>query len=220
MIDPNKSVVIFSHPRSGSTWFQQSLPHFNLSELFLLRMNVLAYTPEQLTIIYSQKKPVYEDESIELKRRFDIYSYYADSRPVSVKIHTLLITEQIIDFLKTQDVQYVLLSRKNKSDTFWSALIAWHTMNWHGVARPMELTVRKQEFDAVTDWMKKHDDECKLIRDTFDVKEIYYEDFIHYPKSEWFDPSNNVIVQNAKSVTKITNIDEVNQWIAKSGMIL
>ena len=32
----NKSVIILSHPRSGSTWIQDSLPQFNLSELFTM----------------------------------------------------------------------------------------------------------------------------------------------------------------------------------------
>ena len=34
MIDSNKSVIIFSHPRSGSTWFQDGFSQYNLSELF------------------------------------------------------------------------------------------------------------------------------------------------------------------------------------------
>ena len=36
ILDPTKSVIILSHPRSGSTWIQDSLPQFNLSELFTM----------------------------------------------------------------------------------------------------------------------------------------------------------------------------------------
>jgi hypothetical protein len=214
MLDPNKSVVIFSHPRSGSTWFQNSLPQYNLNELFLLQAEISGFNSDRVSLTYKETM-TYNDPAKELQRRFDIYTEYANKQPVSVKIHTLLINEQIIDFLKKQNVQYVLLNRRNKLDTFWSALIAWHTLNWHKTAMPMNITIKKNNFDEVVGWMRSFNDECKKIKSLFDVNEIYFEDYINYPKSDWFFP-HSVLIQNAKEVTTIDNIDEVNQWLKDS----
>ena len=215
MVDPNKSIVIFSHPRCASTWFQQSLPQMFLSELFLLRMHVFDYNIDKLSMRYVTPKMIYEDPVKELEKRFDIFSFYAEKKPVSVKIHTFLLNDAIIDFLKKQDVQYVLLNRVNKIDTFWSALIGWHTTNWHDVAQPMNLTITKANFNEIVSWMKNYNTECEKIKSLFDVKELYFEDYINYPKSEWFMP-HEVLIQNAKSVTTIDNLDEVNKWISES----
>jgi hypothetical protein len=212
MLDPNKSVVIFSHPRSGSTWFQNSLPQYNLNELFLLQAEISGFNSDRVSLTYKETM-TYNDPAKELQRRFDIYTEYANKQPVSVKIHTLLINEQIIDFLKKQNVQYVLLNRRNKLDTFWSALIAWHTLNWHSVAQHINLTVTRDNFDDVISWMKNHDDECKYVKSLFDVKELFFEDFINYTKSEWFSP-RIIQAQNAKAVTTINNLGEVKQWLA------
>jgi hypothetical protein len=212
MVDPNKSIVIFSHPRCASTWFQQSLTQFSLDELFLLRNHVFDYDINKLLIRYVTPKMIYEDPAKELERRFDIYSYYASKKPVSIKIHTFLLDDAITDFLHKQDTQYVILNRKNKIDTFWSALISWHTANWHKTAIPMNLTVKKNYFEHIVSWMNNYDDECNKIKSLFDVKELYFEDYINYPESEWFHP-DKVLVQNAKKVTIIDNLDEVNQWI-------
>ena len=137
---------------------------------------------------------------------------------MSLKIHTFLLTDPIIDFLKKQDTQYVLLNRRNKVDTFWSALIGWHTTNWHKTAVPMNLTVRKNNFDEIIAWMRSFDDECKKIKSLFDVNEIYFEDYINYPKSDWFSP-HSVLIQNAKEVTTIDNIDEVQEWMTDAEII-
>jgi hypothetical protein len=211
MLDPNKSVVIFSHPRSGSTWFQKSLPQYNLNELFLLQAEISGFYPDRVSLTYKEKN-TYEDPAKELQRRFDIYTDNANQRPVSVKIHTLLINEQITDFIRKQDTQYILLNRRNKLDTFWSAIIAWHTLNWHSVANPINLTVTRTNFDDVILWMKNHEVEREWVKSLFDVTELYFEDYINYPKSDWFSP-HTVLIQNAKSVTTIDNLDEVNQWI-------
>ena len=212
MIDPKKSVVIFSHPRSGSTWFQKSLPQFNLSELFLLRLQFNGETDRGIRANYLKQRPVYNDVNAEMQYRFKLYTEYASTRPVSVKTHTFLSDDIILDFLKKQDAQFVLLNRRNKLDTFWSALISWHTLNWHQEASTTPFTANKLYFDSVVDWLKKSKDECVMIRNTFDVQEHYYEDFIHYPKSDWFNPAP-VLVQNAKAVTPIVNREEVEKWL-------
>jgi len=212
MIDPNRSIVIFSHPRSGSTWFQNSLIQYNLNELFLLHAEISGFNSDRISLTYKENIS-YEDPAKELQRRFDIYNEYASKQSVSVKIHTASLNKKIVNFIEQQDTQFVLLERKNKIDTLMSALIAWHTLNWHKKAVPTNLTIKKEIFDSIINWMKSYKNECMIVKSIFDVKELYYEDFINYPKSEWFNPAE-IIIQNAKSVTTIDNIDEVNQWIS------
>ena len=72
MIDSNKSVIIFSHPRSGSTWFQDGFSQYNLSELFNI---YLKYTINNG--IHFSYSPAYcgnTDKNIELHNRFEIYN--------------------------------------------------------------------------------------------------------------------------------------------------
>ena len=82
----------------------------------------------------------------------------------------------------------------------------------------MNLTVRKNNFDEIIAWMRSFDDECKKIKSLFDVNEIYFEDYINYPKSDWFSP-HSVLIQNAKEVTTIDNIDEVQEWMTDAEII-
>lgn len=213
MIEPNKSVVIFSHSRSGSTFFQKSLPHYYLGEMFEKQIQINGFGNKSILANYEKGKPAFDSYENELERRFKLYLHYASIKPVSIKVLLHRKNDQIINFLKKQeDTQFVLLKRENKIDTFWSNLISWHTLDWYGPVKQTNLTIKRVIFDMVIDMMRSYQYECDNIKSMFDIKEFVYEEFIKYPKSYWFNPAPTFI-QNAKESTTITNIDEVNQWI-------
>ncbi len=216
MIDPTKSVVIFSHPRSGSTFFQKSLPHYYLGEMFLKKIQINGFDDRGMLNNYVKGEPTFDSYENELERRFKLYSHYTGIKPVSIKVHLIMKNDQIINFLKKQeDTQFVLVKRENKLDTFWSNLISWHTLDWHGPVKQTNLTINRVIFNMVIDMMRSYRTECDNIKSMFDVKEFVFENFIKYPKSDWFNPAPTFI-QNAKEATTITNIDEVNQWIEEA----
>jgi len=217
MIDPSKSLVIFSHPRSGSTWFQNSLKQYSLGELFNLNIKVLSYDND---IHFSFEKHGYDltTADVELQKRFDIFNHFTSIKnSVSVKIHTNLLNQQIINFLKTKDLQYIALDRLNKSDTFWSFLIAWNLNNWHDEILPQSIIVTPQSFEKVMKVMSNLNKSLEVVTDNFSLNTIHYEDLINMKNNEWFNSTDRYTVLNGKSVVSILNLDEVKSWLTNAG---
>jgi len=217
MIDPSKSLVIFSHPRSGSTWFQNSLKQYSLGELFNLNIKVLSYDND---IHFSFEKHGYDltTADVELQKRFDIFNHFTSIKnSVSVKIHTNLLNQQIINFLKTKDLQYIALDRLNKSDTFWSFLIAWNLNNWHDEILPQSIIVTPHSFEKVMKVMSNLNKSLEVVTDNFSLNTIHYEDLINMKNNEWFNSTDRYTVLNGKSVVSILNLDEVKSWLTNAG---
>lgn len=219
VINPNKSVVIFSHPRSGSSWFQESLPQFNLRELFNPSVEILHWDTEYID--YKYVKHNYEADLTKLlPERFDIFdSFVKHKKSVSVKTHTFAANKLILDFFKARDLDYLLIERKNKIDTFWSSLIAWKTMNFHDKAIEQEINVTREMFDLIIETMLIFEKDKTILATQFPIQKVYYEDLIRLPESDVWKPNNKFKVQNAKSVTKIPNLEEVNFWLSNSELI-
>jgi hypothetical protein len=217
MIDPNKSLVIFSHPRSGSTWFQNSLKQYSLGELFNLNIKVLSYDED---IHFSFKKHGYDlnTAEIELQKRFDIFNHFESIKnSVSVKIHTTLLNPQMISFLKTKEIQYIVLDRLSKSDTFWSFIIGWNLNSWHDEILPQSITVTHYSFEKVMKVMGNLDDSLKVVTDNFSPNTIHYEDLINMKNNDWFNSTSRYKLVNGKSVVSIVNLDEVHSWLINAG---
>jgi len=217
MIDPNKSIVIFSHPRSGSTWFQNSLKQYSLGELFNLNIKVLSYDKD---IHFSFEKHGYDlsTAEIELQKRFEIFNHFElIKNPVSVKIHTTLLNQQMINFLKTKEIQYIVLDRLSKSATFWSFLIGWNLNSWHDEILPQSIIVTSYSFERVMNVMTKLDESLKIVIDNFSPNIIHYEDLINMKNNDWFNSTSHYKLVNGKSAVSIVNLDEVNSWLINEG---
>jgi len=217
MIDPTKSLVIFSHPRSGSTWFQNSLKQYSLGELFNLNIKVISYDKD---IHFSFEKHGYDlsNAEAELQKRFDIFNHFASIKnSVSVKIHTTLLNQQIINFLKTKDIQYIILDRLSKSDTFWSFLIGWNLNSWHDEILPQSITATPHSFEKVMNVMSNLDKSLKVATDNFSPNTIHYEDLITMKNNEWFNSTSRYKLVNGKSVVNVVNLNEVNKWLINAG---
>jgi hypothetical protein len=217
MIDTKKSLVIFSHPRSGSTWFQNSLKQYSLGELFNLNITIVS-CEENIELNFDKHGYDLNTAEIELQRRFDIFNHFESIKgPVSVKIHTAILNQQMIDFLKTKDVQYIILDRLSKSDTFWSFLIAWNLHNWHDEILEKSITVTRQSFDRVIAVMSDINNSSQFVKDNFTTNTIHYEDLINMSDNNWFKSTERYKVINGKSKVTILNLKEVNDWLSSVG---
>lgn len=211
ILDPNKSVIILSHPRSGSTWIQDSLPQFNLSELFTMYCGIKSVDMDT-GIRYNYSTVANTD----LDYRFELFDTFNDKhKAISVKTHLHLLTDSICEFFAERDLQYILLERKNKRDTFWSLLIALNTLELHNTVYKKNISVNLSSIDDAIHIMKKCDNKIATVSEMFNPIKIYYEDMIDFPKSEWWNPSTRYIVQDAKNVVTIENLTEVTDYLHK-----
>jgi len=208
-LDPNKSIVIFSHPRSGSTWIQDSLPQFNLSELFTMYCHIKSVD------INSGIRYRYSSEPAnDLDYRFELFDkFQKQHNAISVKVHLHLLTDEICNFFESKDLQYILLERNNNMDTFWSLLIALNTLELHNTINTKTIFVSRQSFDDAVYIMNECKNRIDEVRRRFKPIEIIYEDLIQEPISAVWNPSSKYIIQNAKDKTEITNIEEVTFWL-------
>ena len=226
MIDTTKSLIIFSHHRSGSTWAQNGLPHFNAFELFNLNLvfNSIPHRPEyrnsigQYYTITYPKADRYDEADMEneLNDRFKIYNELENKHiPLSVKVHTCHVNDKLINYLSTKEVNYVLIERKNKIATFWSYIISWNTMQFHFFEpKPQEISITKESFKSVSNIMLNFQTEVNELKKILPIQHLYYEDMLNMEVSEWWvRPNNRIKIQNAAKVTTITNRDEVMSWI-------
>lgn len=211
ILDPHKSVIILSHPRSGSTWIQDSLPQFNLSELFTMYCGIKSVDIDT-GIRYNYSTIANRD----LDYRFELFDKFKDKhKAISVKTHLHLLTDQLCEFFAERDLQYLLLERKNKRDTFWSLLIALNTLELHNTINKKNINVSLSSIDDAVYIMRECDNKIKTVCERFNPIKIYYEDMIQLPKSEWYNPSNKYIIQDAKTKVTIDNLTEVLNYLDK-----
>ena len=63
--------------------------------------------------------------------------------------------------------------------------------------------------------IKEYYNKMDMIRARFNPIEIYYEDMLTLPESACWKPSNKYVIQNAKDVVTIENINEVTEYLKK-----
>lgn len=219
MIDHSKSIVIFTYPRSGSTWFQDKLPHFNLQEM--MNYNVkFKFNRDSLSFerAYWQERPPIE---VIMKYRVEMLKYYCRNYgPVSLKIQTRYMDRpEIFSGLHSLDFQYVSLERKDRLSTLLSFLIVLYTDQWGGKTTPHTITVERSQFDYVLSVLNGFDLELARLKREFPIQQLYFEDALSWPESTSWKGISNISVQNAKSITTITNREQVDAWIKDSGYV-
>lgn len=216
MIQSDRSIVIFSHPRSGSTWFQNSLKQYSLGELFNLNLQVRA--DENIHFNFVKHGYDFDKADSELKHRFFLYDHFEKlKQAVSVKIHGSILNENIISFLKSRQMQYVLLERKNKANAFWSLLIAWTLNNWHDPINKQTICVSHSVFNKVLKLIDDIDRSFEIISDNFSPIRLYYEDMLSMPDNDWFASTKKYQILDGKSIVDISNLKEVNIWLSDAG---
>jgi hypothetical protein len=217
MFDVTRSVIIFSSPRSGSTWFQASLPQFNLGELFNLQCRILGWDIET-GIRYKFSHTVdCIDIDKETEYRFELYRKFKDRhQTVSVKVHSVMLNDKTNEFLLNEQPQFVLLERRNKVNMFWSYLIAWNTMNWHGGVSAQQVYITRQSFDSAIQLIGNISVINHQLKLLYDMPHVFYEDVLAWKSSATWNPNNRFKIQNARAVTEFVNKEELAVWLLES----
>lgn len=217
MINPGESLAIISHPRSGSTWFQRSLMQYSLGELF--NLNIAAYrSGDRIKYLFLGHGYDTDREQELLAERFMMYSEMEKLHgPVSVKIQTRVLSDSVIEFIKSRQIQTVFLERRNKFNAFWSLIIAWQTHTWHDILRRDEVTINQVVFNNVIHIMNSYENDMAKVTAHFNAPHFYYEDLLSMPDNNWFRSNSSTCILDEKSKVKISNLDQVNGWLEKAG---
>lgn len=211
MIDPTKNLIILTHPRSGSTWFQSKLSHFNCHELFNLGVR-FHYTPKGPKAIEFGLKLTKD----ELQNRIRAFNHYKKQyRTVSIKIHLNQLHDGITDFIKSEDFEIIDLRRRDIPSALMSYIIAVNTQEWTGEIQKRNIKIDYDQFCHVIESFQQ----CKLNNIMFhnlfpNIKTIYYEDSMHWNVSSYWKFKSWIRKQDAKSITVIENLDALNRWIS------
>lgn len=210
MINPDKSLILITHPRSGSTWFQDKLTQFNLWELFNLGIK-WNHTPDRPLLI-STSNQINVNEIPNRIQAF--YNYQSTKGPVSAKIHLNQLHDGLVEFIQKNDFELVDLRRKDVKAILVSYVIATVTKEWVGKIRTHTITINKEDFDIAVGGLVSSKKNNILMHELFPhIKTFYYEDCLSWEPSDWWKSSSRILKQNAKSITTITNVDELDGWI-------
>lgn len=213
-IPADRDVIIISHPRSGSNWFQSCLPHVNCFEPFSFDLvdtiptNNIVYTTNFATMSYSQRCAVNNQKLSKLDK--------IDS-PKSVKIQYLqLCCPYIIRWIQKQKATLIWLERKNKLAAFKSLCVARASNQWTGGYECNELTVNLADvipaYNAIYKLNKN-----KIERLFGEMIYTTYEDLLLTETLISVNPP--VVMQNSSNI-KILNWVDVQLTLAANGLTL
>lgn len=213
MIQTDKSIVIITHPRSGSNWFCDSLKMYSMAELFNLTIHY-RYLPYTKIATYNHPMPA--DKSTELQKRIQrFYQMEVMKGKMSVKIHTNHYEPELLPFLQNPDFNIIDLRRRDMYAVFMSYAIATVTGEFKGEITIPEITISRQVFESVHYWLATAKKINMYLHSILpQIKTVYYEDCLQWPESAWWTKDVKIPIQDAKNKTTIINIDEVNQWMA------
>ena len=124
-IDPNRDVIIISHPRSGSTWLQSCLPHVNCSEPFsrFLKLDFQDNYVDSVLLGEPKQYSALEMDAFVIERTLELSGI---TKPKSVKIHSFYLKRpDILDWINQQNATVVSLERQDKLKAFKSLLVAY-----------------------------------------------------------------------------------------------
>lgn len=216
-INPNRDVIIISHPRSGSTWLQSCLPHVNCSEPFSRFMTV-SYQDDNISCTL-QKTPTPYSSAAEFSAMVSdrVLKLSSITKPKSVKIHSILLQNQdIIDWINAQDATVVFLERRDKLKAFKSLLIAYKLHAWFGPITEssvnIDINVAAELYNRVND-PNINLNKKKL---THQSQTVYYEDLMSENKLVSSNPPAQI--QNTTDVI-IENWDEISAYLSSINLI-
>lgn len=213
MIDTQKSIILLTHPRSGSNWFQTNLPHKNLYEFFHWRI-LWEYTPTG--VINPQLNSETKRPDIYFERIEKFLEYHKTIGPVSAKLFTMQYKVELNDFFinNSQEIQFISLIRKNLYNVLWSYCINIVTKKWKGIPEPSSIFISQKHFNTVISELELGFTYLNQIKKIVPVTEITYEDALNFEKSTWWKKDNvTYTIQNLKKHYEVVNRDEVETWI-------
>lgn len=208
------NILIISHPRSGSYWFQESLNRYDTNELFNLKNIDVEFFHDRLVISNYANKNLSELEKLyEYERRSKIFDSIIE--PKSIKIHHYQLTPWVKDWiLNSKNLEVIFLERKNKTSAFYSLIISNALKKFKGIHKKKLITININDITECWNSIFVVDPFIDVLKQKLSWSHWYYEDALHLKKTEWFDPDRaKILKQNTVSEVKIQNIDQINLFL-------
>lgn len=208
------NVAIFSHPRSGSYWFQESLPHFDMNELFnISNVSIIKLGSDSVICSDYQSKKFSSDEKIfEYQRRSKLFDSVL--APKSVKIHHFqLYDDWIFEWILSRNMKIIFFERIDKANSFYSLLISNELRKFKGTHTTKEIKINLNNIDECYKSIFSVSDRVNILKEKFDCYHFYYENLLN-SSVKWLDKSKpKIIKQDTVQSVKITNKEEVDNFI-------
>jgi len=220
-IPDDKNVVILSHPRSGSSWFQSCLPHYNCFEAFntkFMDIKQLSINPPKFSFpVRSESNNLSSEETTNLIiKRMKMLELIKS--PISVKVHYSYMENIIADWIIKQNPTVIDIARKDKISTFKSLCISLYYKKFYNnhPTDPIKITV-DDNIKKIHSSIYSIPESAKRILDKFDTKTFYYEDLMTHELT-----SRNprpIIQQNTKEII-IENWEEILNYLDRNKLSL
>lgn len=214
----SQNIIIISHPRSGSYWFQECLyNHYNMDELFNIRnISEVFLTNKKLVVSpYTENIKLPSQKKQHRKKLFDKVK-----QNKVVKIHYCHLDKWVKNWLlKQENLSIIFLERKDKEQAFKSLLIANHLKKFVGELPSLKIEIDLNTVQECYDAIFAIDDFINTIKHKFSNLHFYYEDALKLEKNDWFD-SNAVKIkkQNSTKVVEIKNYKEVKEFLKSKNL--
>ena len=216
-IPDDKNLVILSHPRSGSTWFQSCFPQYNCTEAFNIRYMNMDERDAKLNFSFRnqplQLSPTETTQFIAHR----IGAIDKISVPKSLRVHIAQVEDIISDWIEQQNATIVTISRRDKLATFKSLCVALQHQKFIGHLPSDSVRINVDErIKKIYYAIYYVPESAKRILDTHDVKHFYCEDLLSYGLVSHNPP---VVEQNTKEIT-IENWEEILSYLDKNNLKL
>lgn len=204
------NVLIISHPRSGSYWFQECLyKHYNMDELFNVRNIAKVFTAPKRLLVSNYSENETQDKTV----RESIFN--SIKIPKAVKTHFFQIDDWTKNWiLKQNNIAVIFLERKNKEAAFKSLLISNHLKKFKGTLPSLSIQVKLDTVKECHNAIFYKDDFINKVKEKFAHLHFFYEDALQMEKTDWFDASQvEIKKQDSTSRIQIENYGEVQNLL-------
>jgi Sulfotransferase domain len=215
-INPNRDVIIISHPRSGSTWLQSCLPQVNCFEPFSKFITINFHGDHVKCTLLKEPMQYSESEFVAMMQD-RIQEMSGLTKPKSVKIHSFYLNRpDMMEWINAQDATVVFLERRDKFKAFKSLLIAYSLHAYIGHIPKSSVTV---DMNMVGELYKRvNDQNLELNKNKLkhQIQTVYYEDLILENKLVSHNPP--AVKQNTTDVV-IENWEQVHDFMLQNNLI-
>lgn len=215
-----KDVIIISHPRSGSYWYQESIDYFDTNELFNLNsVSIIRVNEEDRRLECSNPNyisfPFLSRDSVISEYNKRLLLFDSITEPKSIKIHHFQLKDNwIYDWIiSRENARVVFIERRDKAKAFYSLLISNALKKFKGYHEEKNILI---DIDSVRECWKSIFDVSNSIQCIKDKKEfihVYYEDVLN---SLTTFKKTRVTLQNTTERVKIINLKEIENFLLKN----
>ena len=215
-IDPNRDVIIISHPRSGSMWLQSCLSHVNCFEPFSKFLK-LDFQDDYVDCVLLKQPKEFSPAEMSAFVADRIAGLDGITKPKAVKIHSFYLRRpDILNWINAQNATVVALERRDKLKAFKSLLVAYSLNAYMGPIDKSSVTV---DMNMAAELYRRIDNpiiESDKTKLKHKIQTVYYEDLMLENK---LVSSNPPISQQNTTNTVIENWHEIHNHLLSLGLM-